>query len=111
VLVLHGGPKPSIAPISADQPPINKLELSEANTAFVSAADGGAACLEGVEELPGNLIIWDDGALQDLQVRKVRPAGASALRPAVRPARPRPRRAPPPARRRCWARSSGWASS
>jgi hypothetical protein len=64
--VLHAGPRPDLAPISSDQPPINKLEVTEDNVAYVDASD--SPCLRGVEEVPGNLIIWDNGELQDLAV-------------------------------------------
>jgi hypothetical protein len=67
VIVVHGGQRPDLAPIAGDQPPINRLEITEANTAFIDAG-GDSPCIEGVEEVPGNLIIWDDGSLQDLQV-------------------------------------------
>lgn len=70
--MLYAGPgKPDLSLVAADQPPINKMILDEENTVLIDVNEPSRPCsIEGAAEIPGSLIVWDDGGLADLQVRR-----------------------------------------
>lgn len=62
LVVVHGGPEPDIKSVRSHAPPLAKFATEQVEFIHVSQA----ACLATVASIPGDLLIYDDGELGDI---------------------------------------------
>lgn len=65
IVVVYGGAKPDLSPMMDDQPPIDKLDVTNNQTVEFINLNSPNCDISKVQKIGGNLIIWDDGNLPE----------------------------------------------